>query len=125
MPLWNGRFKTRLDPRALRFSSSLKFDRRLFREDIAGSIAHVAMLARKKIVSPSDAKTIQRGLRQISREIESGRLALDATQRFDLTCRFGRNQGGMRIGPGFYAPERLGHPLIVGIHNDSPQMILR
>src|SRR5437879_2817849 len=83
MPLWNGRFKTRLDPRALRFSSSLKFDRRLFREDIAGSIAHVAMLARKKIVSPSDAKTIQRGLRQISREIETGRLALDGTQRFE------------------------------------------
>src|SRR6266850_8487964 len=82
MPLWNGRFKSRLDPRALRFSSSLKVDRRLFREDIQGSLAHVAMLARKKIVSASDARKIESGLRQISLEIESGRLALDGTQRF-------------------------------------------
>ena len=81
MPLWNGRFKGRLDPRALRFSSSLKIDRRLFREDIEGSLAHVAMLARKKIVSASDAKAIQRGLAQVSREIESGKLTLDGKER--------------------------------------------
>ncbi|OLD81850.1 MAG: argininosuccinate lyase, partial [Ignavibacteria bacterium 13_1_40CM_2_61_4] len=81
MPLWNGRFKTRLDPRALRFSSSLKVDRRLSREDIEGSLAHVAMLAKQKIVSAIEAKTIQRGLRQISREIDSGKLALDGKQR--------------------------------------------
>jgi argininosuccinate lyase len=74
MKLWSGRFRGRLHPEALNFSSSLDVDKLLFREDIAGSIAHVAMLAKQKILNAREARTIQRSLRLIEREIASGRL---------------------------------------------------
>jgi argininosuccinate lyase len=67
-----GRFRKPLDPEALAYSSSLVVDRRLFREDIEGSIAHVTMLARQGIVSAADARAICSGLRTIRKEIESG-----------------------------------------------------
>ena len=74
MPLWNGRFRARLDPGALKFSSSLEVDKRLYEEDIAGSLAHIAMLARQKIIPQRDAKAIQRALRGIEKEIRGGKL---------------------------------------------------
>jgi argininosuccinate lyase len=83
MALWNGRFKSRLDPRALRFSSSLGVDRRLFREDIEGSIAHVRMLGRRKILTAKESATLVRALGQIRREIEGGKLALEGGRRFE------------------------------------------
>src|SRR5260221_68769 len=83
MAIWNGRFKSRLDPQALRFSSSLGVDRRLFREDIEGSIAHVSMLARRKILTRKESSIIVRALRQIRKEIEAGKLALDGKRRFE------------------------------------------
>jgi argininosuccinate lyase len=76
MKLWNGRFRTPLDPLALRFSSSIDVDRRLYREDIEGSRAHVAMLAQQKIISGREAATISRALKQIEHEIESGKFKL-------------------------------------------------
>ena len=57
---------------ASEFTSSLAVDRRLYREDIAGSIAHVRMLAKQGIVSTKDAKSIEGGLNAIREEIESG-----------------------------------------------------
>jgi hypothetical protein len=50
---------------------------------------------------------------------------VDATQCLDLTRRFGRNQSVIRIGPVFYAAKRLSDPLVVRIHKECPQMILR
>ena len=76
MKLWSGRFRTRLDPAALEFSSSLEVDKRLFREDIEGSLAHVAMLAKQKIITVRDALKIRRALRQIRRELETGKFPL-------------------------------------------------
>jgi argininosuccinate lyase len=76
MKLWSGRFRSRLDPHALKFSSSLDVDKRLFREDIEGSLAHVAMLAKQKIISSREAATIRNTLKQIEREIAVGKLAL-------------------------------------------------
>ncbi|HMK38840.1 MAG TPA: argininosuccinate lyase, partial [Bacteroidota bacterium] len=58
--------------RALRFSSSLDIDRRLAREDIEGSIAHIGMLAAQKIVSGADARKITRALKTIRREAAAG-----------------------------------------------------
>jgi argininosuccinate lyase len=76
-----GRFRKPLDPEALAFSSSLAVDRRLFREDIEGSIAHVTMLARQGIVSSADARIIRSGLRAIRKEIESGEFWLKPAGR--------------------------------------------
>lgn len=54
------------------FTVSLDIDRRMYREDIAGSIAHAEMLAKQSIISQSDADAIISGLNQIRDEIESG-----------------------------------------------------
>lgn len=60
--LWAGRFKKALNPIVENFTESLSFDRRLFQYDITGSIAHVRMLARSKIIRKSDANKIIRAL---------------------------------------------------------------
>ena len=62
-----------LDPRALRYGASIAYDRRLYRQDIAGSIAHARMLAKQGIIPGDDAQAIVRGLEQIREEIESGK----------------------------------------------------
>ncbi len=72
MTIWKGRFQGGLHPEALRFSTSLPVDRRLYEEDIDGSQAHARMLARQKIISATDARTIVRGLEKIRKEIRSG-----------------------------------------------------
>jgi argininosuccinate lyase len=74
MTLKRGRFRTPLDPGALAFSSSLMVDRRLFREDIDGSRAHVAMLAKQGIIPAAAAAKIRKALTEIRKEIETGRL---------------------------------------------------
>ncbi|MBI2912671.1 MAG: argininosuccinate lyase, partial [Chloroflexi bacterium] len=59
-----------LDRRALEYTASIGFDRRLYRHDISGSIAHARMLARQAIIPPADAEAIVRGLEEIRHEIE-------------------------------------------------------
>ena len=59
-----------LDHRALNYSASIAYDRRLYRQDIAGSIAHARMLAKQAIISPDDADAIVHGLEDIRQEIE-------------------------------------------------------
>jgi argininosuccinate lyase len=81
MSLWSGRFRTRLHRAALAFSSSLGIDKRLYREDIEGSLAHVRMLARQKIIPRNDATKIERVLHQIRRGLDSGRLTIPAYAR--------------------------------------------
>jgi argininosuccinate lyase len=63
--LWGGRFKENLDSKALRFSSSLKFDINLLSEDIEGSIAHAEMLAAVNIISHEEKNKIVEGLKKI------------------------------------------------------------
>ena len=57
---------------ALAYTASVAFDRRLYRHDIAGSIAHARMLARQGIIPAADAEAIERGLEEIGQEIERG-----------------------------------------------------
>ena len=54
------------------YTVSLHYDRRLYRQDIAGSIAHARMLAKQGIITDADAETITRGLQEIRQEIEDG-----------------------------------------------------
>jgi argininosuccinate lyase len=69
MSVWKGRFSGTLDPRALDFSSSLAVDGKLYDEDIRGSIAHVSMLGRRKIIPAAAASSIVRALKQIRKEM--------------------------------------------------------
>ncbi len=71
--MWGGRFAAAPDALMTAINASIRFDQRLYAEDIAGSKAHAAMLARKRIISAQDNRAIQRGLDTILREIESGR----------------------------------------------------
>src|ERR1700738_3908890 len=66
-----GRFHKSVADVAQRYSESVSFDHRLYRHDIAGSIAHVAALAKSGIVSAAERKKIETGLREIEQEIES------------------------------------------------------
>ena len=71
-PLWGGRFTGGSAEIMRRINASIEFDKRLYREDIAGSKAHCAMLVAQDILSPQDGAAIAAGLDQIKLEIESG-----------------------------------------------------
>ncbi|OPL16886.1 MAG: argininosuccinate lyase [delta proteobacterium MLS_D] len=70
--LWSGRFKEATDARVEEFTASIHFDRRLYRYDIEGSIAHATMLARQGVISDDECASIVSGLRAIQDEIEQG-----------------------------------------------------
>ncbi len=70
--MWGGRFETGPSAIMEEINASIDFDKALWRQDIQGSKAHVAMLAKQGIVSEQDASTISTGLTQIEGEIEAG-----------------------------------------------------
>ena len=75
--MWGGRFEASPDEVMEAINASIDFDRRLYAEDIAGSIAHVTMLARQGIVSQEDAEAIADGLHRVRAEIEAGGFTFD------------------------------------------------
>ena len=77
MPMWEGRFSKNLDKRTNDFNSSIKFDYKLYKEDISGSIAHAKMLAKQNIIQKEDEEKIIFGLNSILKDIESGNLEFD------------------------------------------------
>ena len=78
--MWAGRFAKSLDSKADDFNSSIRFDCKMYKQDIIGSMAHAEMLAKQKIISESDCQAITDGLSSILADIESGALA------FDMSC---------------------------------------
>ena len=74
MKLWGGRFSKETDSLANDFQSSIHFDRRLYREDIQGSMAHSEMLAARGVISQADKEAIQKGLTDILADIEAGKV---------------------------------------------------
>ena len=75
--MWKGRTNAETSKFADEFNSSIKIDKRMYKEDIEGSIAHVAMLSRCNIISKSEAKTISDELKKILNEIENKKLKID------------------------------------------------
>ena len=70
---WSALFSEPMSELVKRYTASVSFDQRLWQADIAGSLAHAAMLARQGIIGQHDLADIQRGLSQISQDIEAGR----------------------------------------------------
>ncbi len=70
---WSALFSEPMSELVQRYTASVGFDQRLWRADIAGSLAHAEMLAAQQIIGAQDLADIRRGLAQISQEIESGR----------------------------------------------------
>ena len=77
MKLWGGRFKTEESKLMEDFNTSLPFDRRLYKQDIVGSIAHVNMLSKCNILTGEEAGKIEEGLKSILEDIESGKLSVE------------------------------------------------
>ena len=69
---WGGVFEEAADPRMEKFTESISFDRRLYRQDIRGSQAHAAMLAKVGVLTDAEAAAIRDGLEGILRDIEAG-----------------------------------------------------
>lgn len=76
MKLWGGRFRAEENKMMEDFNSSFPFDKRLYRQDIEGSLAHVAMLGAQQIISAEETETIQKALTEILADVEEGRLVL-------------------------------------------------
>lgn len=100
--LWKGRFKKELAKETNDFNSSIKFDCRMFEEDIKGSIAHATMLGATNIIEKSESEKIVKGLSEILEDIKSGKLAVDMEAEDihtfiegELTARLG--QTGKRL----------------------------
>ena len=72
MKLWEGLTDAAVDPSADGFNSSIGFDKRLYCEDITGSIVHAQMLAHCNIITNDEAALIAEGLSGILEDIESG-----------------------------------------------------
>jgi argininosuccinate lyase len=75
---WGGRFAAGPSAVMQEINASIGFDRRLWRQDIQGSIAHAAMLAKVGVISAQDEQAIRGGLASIAQEIETGRFPFDA-----------------------------------------------
>ena len=76
MKLWGGRFKDEESKLMEDFNSSLSFDKKLYYEDIKGSIAHVKMLANQNIINEEEKEKILLGLEEILKEIDDGVLKI-------------------------------------------------
>ncbi|URZ05764.1 argininosuccinate lyase [Clostridium felsineum] len=77
MKLWGGRFRESESELMEEFNASLSFDKKLYKEDIEGSIAHVKMLNKCKIINEEECEKILRGLKSIDDDIENGKLKIE------------------------------------------------
>ena len=79
-PFWGGRFTKQTDQLVFDFNASITFDKRLFHEDVTGSIVHATMLAKQGILTEEERKSIVEGLTGILEDVDDGTLAIDETQ---------------------------------------------
>ena len=70
--VWGGRFKEKTDKIVDSFNASISYDRRLYSQDIAGSMAHCRMMAKQKIISEEEASQILAALSEIEKEMDRG-----------------------------------------------------
>ena len=74
--LWGGRFTKKTDDLVYAFNASINFDKRLYREDIEGSIAHVTMLGKTGVITSDESDTIKKALEEILTDLEEGRIEI-------------------------------------------------
>ena len=79
MKLWGGRFTKETNQLVHNFNASIGFDQKFYKQDIAGSIAHVSMLAKQGILTDKEKNTIITGLQGIETDITNGTLVIDGT----------------------------------------------
>ena len=95
MKMWSGRFKSALDRKADAFNSSLSFDKRLYKHDVMGSIAHCTMLGECGIIPKEEAELICKTLSEIFYDVKNGKLKVCGAEDIhmfieeELTTRIG------------------------------------
>ena len=94
--MWAGRFLKQLDSQADDFNSSIRFDSKMFKQDITGSLVHAEMLKKQGIISADEAEKIKKGLSEILIDLENGKLEIDMSAEDihmfveqELTARIG------------------------------------
>ena len=94
--MWAGRFLKQLDSQADDFNSSIRFDSKMFKQDITGSLVHAEMLKKQGIISADEAEKIKNGLSEILFDLENGKIEIDITAEDihmfveqELTARIG------------------------------------
>ena len=75
--LWGGRFTKETDQMVYDFNASISFDKRLFHQDVQGSMAHVTMLAKQGILTDAEKDAIISGLKGIMADVDDGKLVID------------------------------------------------
>lgn len=79
--LWGGRFTKETDQLVYNFNASISFDKKFYEQDIRGSIAHVTMLAKQRILTEEEKGIIIEGLRGIQKDVENG--TLEITDKYE------------------------------------------
>ncbi|MBS5480612.1 MAG: argininosuccinate lyase [Clostridiales bacterium] len=125
MKLWAGRFQKELDEKTNDFNSSIAFDSRMVEEDIAGSLAHAAMLQKQGIISAADGEAIREGLSGIAADLRSGKLEIDHAAEDihtfvegELTARIG--DAGKRLHTGRSRNDQVALDLRLYLKNALP-----
>ncbi len=77
MKLWGGRFQKSTDKSVDDFNSSIRFDGRMYRQDIRGSVAHATMLGKQGIIPSEDARLIVKALEELLNDIENGKVEFE------------------------------------------------
>ena len=98
MKLWGGRFTKETNRLVHNFNESLSFDRKFYRQDIRGSIAHVKMLAKQGILTREDEKAIIEGLTGILEDLDSGKLTIPEHSEYEDIHSFVEGTLTERIG---------------------------
>ncbi|MFR5866769.1 MAG: argininosuccinate lyase, partial [Oscillospiraceae bacterium] len=75
--LWGGRFQKSTDKKVDDFNSSIRFDKRMYKQDIKGSVAHATMLGRQNIIPKEDSDKIVAELKNILKDIEDGKVEFE------------------------------------------------
>ena len=127
MKLWAGRFQKELDEKTNDFNSSIAFDSRMAEEDIAGSLAHAAMLQKQGIISAADGEAIREGLSGIAADLRSGKLEIDHAAEDihtfvegELTARIG--DAGKRLHTGRSRNDQVALDLRLYLKNALPDL---
>ena len=88
--LWGGRFEKEMDDIVKEYNASIFVDKRMYSEDISGSIAHVMMLGEQGIIYQEEAEQIIAGLEKIRKQIASGEIQFDVNDEdihMGIECR--------------------------------------
>ena len=113
--LWGGRFTKETDRLVYDFNASIGFDRRLFHEDIEGSMAHVTMLAKQGILTEGERDEILEGLAGIRQDVDAGKIEID--ESCEDIHSFAEAELIRRIGPREAYLTHMSHE--IGLHAEA------